>query len=669
MSSDDILWLSFDKADAGTNVLSKEVLEELAALIQKLKEDPPRGLVILSDKSSGFIAGADIKEFTVLKDVSTAEKLVRRGQAVFDSIESLPFPTVAMIHGFCLGGGLELALACRYRVAEDSPRTRLGLPEVQLGIHPGFGGTVRLPKLVGAPAAMDMMLTGRTLDARRAKKIGLVDFATPARHLKAQARKCILESTSSRKISLWKEISNHSLFRPILKKIFRREVQKKAPRAHYPAPYAIIDLWAKYADDPKVMLAEEARSISRLIVGPTAQNLIKVFFLREQLKSLGKQKGVKVSHVHVIGAGVMGGDIAAWCVLRGLRVTLQDREPKYIAPAMKRAHNLFKKKLKKPRPIQEAMDRLIPDVNGEIGLSRADVIIEAIFENAEAKRTLFREVEACAKPDALLATNTSSIPLEELSEALSRPERLVGVHFFNPVAMMPLVEVVAGAQTGTEELKRASAFTCQIDRLPLPVKSSPGFLVNRILMPYLLEAVLLVEEGNSPRDVDRAAVAFGMPMGPILLADTVGLDICLHVVEIMSKTLAISIPEKLRELVKSGHLGKKSGRGFYTYKGGKPCQTQKGPSGIPLPELTDRLMFRMFNEAVTCLNEGVVEDPDLLDAGTIFGTGFAPFRGGIMRHCRAKGLDTVLLRLEELEKQYGERFRPNPGWRDKSSNE
>jgi 3-hydroxyacyl-CoA dehydrogenase/enoyl-CoA hydratase/3-hydroxybutyryl-CoA epimerase len=664
---DGIVWLHIDKAEAGTNVLSKEVLGELDQALRAMEQEPPAGLVILSGKPNGFIAGADVKEFTKLKDSAEALELVRRGQAVFDRLEGLPFITVALIHGFCLGGGLELALACRIRVADDGPSTRLGLPEVQLGIHPGFGGTVRLPHLVGSIAAMDMMLTGRTLDARQARKIGLVDHTVPSRHLKEWGRKCVLDTAlSRRRPSLKVKLTNNSFVRPVIKKFLKRQLRKKAPSAHYPAPYAIVDLWAKYADDPRTMMAEEAASISRLITGPTARNLVRVFFLREKLKSMGKTSSSDFRHVHVIGAGVMGGDIAAWCASQGMKATLQDREPKFLAPAMKRSSDFFRKKLKDPRLIRDAMDRLIPDVNGTIGLPRADVVIEAIFEDVEAKRSLFREVESRARPDALIATNTSSIPLEELSQSLERPERLVGIHFFNPVAKMNLVEVVSGSSTGEEERQRAAAFTRRIDRLPLPVKSAPGFLVNRILMSYLMEAVILVEEGFSPETVDRAALAFGMPMGPILLADTVGLDICLHVGEVISQRLGGTVPQRLREMVDKGRLGKKSGEGFYQYKGGEQIKWKVSNGKTHSLEAPDRLMFRIFNEAMACLREGVVENPDLLDAGIIFGTGFAPFRGGPMNHCQEKGADAIADRLAELEKLYGERFLPDEGWKMRS---
>lgn len=657
-----IVWLALDKADAGANVLSKDVLEELQTIIDGLFVERPSGLVVYSAKPNGFIAGADVKEFTVLKNYDEAAELIHRGQSILDSLEQLPFPTVTMIHGFCLGGGMELALACRYRVAEDDPRTRLGLPEVKLGIHPGFGGTVRLPPLVGAPAAMDLMLSGRTLDARQAQRMGLIDYAVPMRQLRRAAETIVLEHPRPHRPNFIQRMTNHNLVRPLLASSMRKKVAEKAPPQHYPAPYALIDLWAEYAGDRVRMMQEEARSVARLVSGDTARNLVRVFFLQERLKSLGRGSDFTPKRVHVIGAGVMGGDIAAWCALRGLQVTVQDRNPDALGRVMKRAYGLYKKKLKQPRLVQAAMDRLLPDKDG-VGLRRADVVIEAIFEDVKAKQSLYRDIEPIVPPNALLATNTSSIPLETLSQALQRPERLVGVHFFNPVAQMQLVEVVASSVTSPAVAKQAAAFVRHIDRLPLPVKSSPGFLVNRVLMPYLLEAVALESEGVPAVVIDQAATDFGMPMGPILLADTVGLDICLSVAEILSQQLGrATVPQRLRELVAAGRLGKKSGQGFYNYQGDKPALVKPAKGYRPPPDITDRLMFRYFNEAMACLRENVVEDADLLDAGMIFGTGFAPFRGGPMHFVEDTGAAAVRRRLEELNLQHGPRFVPDDGW-------
>ncbi len=658
---DDIAWLHFDKAKSSTNVLSAEVLEELNQLLEDIDRESPRGLVVLSDKPNGFIAGADVTEFTSITDRDTALQLIRRGQEVIDRLANLSFPTVSLIHGFCLGGGLELALACRYRVARDDSGTRLGLPEVRLGIHPGFGGSVRLPRLIGGLAAMDLMLSGRTVSSYQARKLGIVDKIVPDRHLRAAACALILEPPPKHRPKWWAGLTNAAPARKLASVFLRKKVAERAPAEHYPAPYALIDLWENHFDGPLTMLRKEAESVAGLITGPAAQNLVRTFLLQERLKGLGKKTDQVVEHVHVVGAGIMGGDIAAWCAVQGLRVTLQDREPKYIAPAIQRAHALFRRRFKISREVQAAMDRLMPDHKG-VGISQADVVIEAIFEDRDAKRALYREIEPRLKPGAWLATNTSSIPLEELTEDMEQPERLVGLHFFNPVAKMQLVEIVKSIVSSDAVVKHALAFARRIDRLPLPVRSSPGFLVNRALMPYLLEAVILESEGIPAPVIDKAARQFGMPMGPVELADTVGLDICLHVAEILGSQLGTEIPERLRSLVAAGQLGRKSGSGFYKYKKGKPVRIKVEKDYHPPDYLTDRLILPLLNATVACVREGVVDTPDFADAGMIYGTGFAPFLGGPIHYIQDEGADRLHDKMKHLEAAYGERYAPDAGW-------
>lgn len=661
---DEIVWLHFDKADSGTNVFSSGVFKEFFLILDQLIEMNPKGLIILSDKESGFIAGANIEEFTQLESKEDALELIRVGQSAFDKLEALPFPSLSLINGFCLGGGMEMALACDYRIALDDPKTRLGLPEVLLGIHPGWGGTMRMPRLIGAPAAMDLMLSGRTVNARAAKKMGIVDKITAQRHLKRAAKMLILRSPAKSQPGKLVSFANSAVARPLLARYLRKKVSERAPEAHYPAPYALINLWEKYGGDERGMLMEEAVSVARLMSEGTAQNLVRVYFLQERLKSLGKGVDFQPKHVHVIGAGIMGGDIAAWCAFKGMTVTLQDREPKFIAPAIKRAHALFKKRLKVPYLAQAAKDRLVPDHKG-LGVKNADVVIEAIIENKEAKQTLFSQIEPLLKPETILATNTSSIPLDELSETLKQPDRLVGIHFFNPVAKMQLVEIVEGNNTSQENKNKAAKFCRCIDRLPLPVKSSPGFLVNRILMPYLMEAVNLLEEGVPGHVIDKAATDFGMPMGPIYLADTVGLDICLSVAEILGAALGLNVPEALRKKVEAGQLGVKSGQGFYQYQNGKQVKTKTvaDSTGQQTNDIADRLVLQMLNEAIACLREGVIEDQDLLDVGMIFGTGFAPFLGGPMHYMEQRGRQVIIDRLKELEDKYGNQFAADAGWK------
>jgi 3-hydroxyacyl-CoA dehydrogenase/enoyl-CoA hydratase/3-hydroxybutyryl-CoA epimerase len=656
-----ICWLHFDMEGRPTNVLSNDALTELGQALDDLSSEQPFGLIILSDKPKGFCVGADVDGFKAIREEDEALEVLKRGQQVFDRLESLPFPSLCLIHGFCLGGGMELALACRYRIACNDPSTRLGLPEVLLGIHPGWGGTMRLPRLIGAPSAMDLMLSGRTVNARTAKKLGMIDRSVPDRHLKRAAVSLIQQRPRESTPPKWLALTSHNLARPLLAKYLRKQVGKRVNPGHYPAPYALIDLWEHAGGDDRDMLLEEARSVARLITSETTKNLVRVFTLQNQLKSLGRGDAFHPNHVHVIGAGIMGGDIAAWCVYKGMSVTLQDREPKYIAPALKRAHVLFKKRLKVPYLIQAAMDRLVPDVQG-LGIPKADIIIEAIIENLEAKQTLFYEIEPRLKDGALLATNTSSIPLDLLSKTLKQPKRLVGLHFFNPVAKMQLVEVVKGDQTQQLTIDKATDFCRVIDRLPLPVMSSPGFLVNRILTPYLMEAVTMLSEGVPVTVIDKAATAFGMPMGPIELADSVGLDICLSVGDILAESQEIQVPDYLRKKVVAGHFGRKSGQGFYRYKNGKRQSPAKESTEMEFSDVTDRLVLAILNEAMASLREGVVADSDMLDAGMIFGTGFAPFRGGPMHYVEDQGRQPMVDRLAELEGKYGQRFNPDPGW-------
>ena len=628
---DGLAWLALNKAGASANTLSTEVLEEFRSVLDALAAAPPRGLVIRSGKESGFIAGADVDEFERVNTVDDALAIVRRGWDIFNQLAAAPYPTLALVRGFCLGGGLELALACRYRVVVDEPGTRLGLPEVMLGIVPGWGGMRRLPRLAGAPAALDMLLTGRTIDARRAKKLGVADECVPARIMMNAARGVLLAAPRPRRVSFPLSLTLNPIVRPIIAARARKQVASRARREHYPAPYAILDIWAKHDGDALAPPPSDPASIAHLIRTPTAMNLIRVFRLQERLKAFGRDDAAKATHVHVVGAGTMGGDIAAWCALRGLTVTLQDQAAERLKPAMQRAGKLFAERLKDPRRVRDAFDRLIPDIAGE-GVARADVIIEAIFENLEAKRELFQTLEAGAKPSALLATNTSSIPLEQIGAALTDPSRLIGLHFFNPVSRMMLVEIVTGAQTRDALVPRAAAFARQIDKLPLPVKSAPGFLVNRILAPYLMEAMRCVDEGIAPETVDEAALAFGMPMGPIELADSVGLDICLAVGKMLGKDT--QPPKRLSELTAAGHFGRKTKRGFYDWANGKAAKRQ--PGAIPAG-LVERLIGPYVAEAKAALADRIVVDGDLVDAGAIFGTGFAPFRGGPLHYAASSG--------------------------------
>ena len=656
--SNQIIWLGFDRAGESVNSINDEVLDELNSFLHEIaKMNLVKGLVIYSLKDKGFIAGADVNTLAAFEAPAQAVDFLRKGQAVFSRLEGLTIPTVALINGFCMGGGMELALACDYRIASDEDDTCLGLPEILLGFHPGWGGTVRLPKLIGGFNALSqMILTGAALRANKAKKLGVVDDVVPVRQLKRAAIYMILNTPPKHKPSFIQSVTNYTFARRILAKLLRHEVSKKVVRAHYPAPFSVIDLWEKESEFDDRAYLKEADSVQQLFTeNDTTKNLIRIFLLRERLKSFSKKSTFNAKHVHIIGAGVMGGDIAAWCALRGLKVTLQDKSYAQIAPAIGRAHILFQKKLKKPRLVQAAMDRLNADPNG-LGVHSADVIIEAVFENLEVKQAIFKQIESDAKPGTILATNTSSIPLDEISQVMVNPSRLVGIHFFNPVSKMDLVEIVSSQKTEASIVQNSCSFVGQIGRLPLPVKSSPGFLVNRVLMPYLMECIQLLDDGYRPEVIDAAAKSFGMMMGPVELADTVGMDVCLAVAENLMAHFGGVVPKRLHDKVIAGKLGRKTGEGFYKYKNGKAVK-QKVTDNRHADEISRRLILRMVNEASACLREGVVVDADLLDAGMIFGTGFAPFRGGPMHYANSIGRDKLNMLFGQLKTQYGERFK------------
>ncbi|MGA9573816.1 MAG: 3-hydroxyacyl-CoA dehydrogenase NAD-binding domain-containing protein [Lysobacterales bacterium] len=635
---DDVLWLSLDREGESTNSLSLEVLSELGTIVDELEKSPPAGLVLQSAKAGSFIVGADVREFDDYDDAEMASDGIKQVHRLFNRIEALPFPKVVAIDGYCLGGGLEIALAFDYRIATNVDHTRLGFPEIKLGIYPGFGGSARSVQQAGAPGAMELMLSTRNLRPGAARAMGLVDELV-GQHgsLRWAARRAVKQGRKSRKPGQLKRLQNVAPVRKLLAGMMRKKVAARANPKHYPAPYELIEAWELYGDDPQQMMAEEAVRVGKLITGETSRSLRRVFFLMERLKGIAKQSKTKVRRVHVIGAGVMGGDIAAWCVLQGLDVTLQDRELKYIEPALKRAKSLFQKKLRDHNKVNGAMSRLIPDVEGK-GVIHADVIIEAIFEDVEAKRELFAKIEPDAKPGAVLATNTSAIPLADISSVLAQPGRLIGIHFFNPVAKMPLVEVVYDKTSDAEVVARGASFCGLINRFPLPVKSSPGFLVNRVLSGYMAKAMSMHLERGIPIEIlDKAATSFGMPMGPVELADTVGLDVCMKVVTLLGGDATRKQAALLQEKVHAGELGKKSGKGFYAWEKGKPKREDRDSGQYSLDEITDALMQPYFDACKSALADGIVEDADILDAGMIFGTGFAPFRGGPLYYLERKG--------------------------------
>jgi 3-hydroxyacyl-CoA dehydrogenase/enoyl-CoA hydratase/3-hydroxybutyryl-CoA epimerase len=588
-----------------------------------------RGGVVISGKETGFIVGADVREFEALTDERQIIDSVTMVNAYLDRIERLPVPVVCCIHGMCLGGGLELALACHWRIATRDDGTRVGFPEVRLGIFPGFNGTVRSIRQAGALSAMPLMLQGSMIRATVARGMGLLDELVPSPlNLRWAARKAVERKRKSKSAPIWKDLLRQWPARGLLANKLRSETAKKVREAHYPAPFRLIDLFETHAGHLDGMKAAETRAFAPLMLSDTSRNLRRVFKLSEMLKAQApKDLDYKPLRAHVIGAGVMGADIAGWCVACGMEVSLQDVNPEQIAKGIDAQKKLFGRKFKTKAQRDAARARLIADPQGA-NIGRADIVIEAIVERLEVKQSLFQSIEGKLKPGAVLATNTSSIMIEDIARPLADPGRLIGIHFFNPVAQMPLVEVIKGATSREDEVRKGCAFVTAIDKFPLIVKSSPGFLVNRVLAPYMMAALQRVERGEAKEKIDEAARTFGMPMGPVELADTVGLDVCAHVGKILNAPAGES--SKLDQMVAAGKLGKKSGEGFYVWKDGKPQKTEPETpyDQFELERLGRELVEPLIRECERCRDERIVENADFVDAGVIFGTGFAPFRGG-----------------------------------------
>ncbi len=657
-----IIWAILDRKNESANTLSGPVFREFEQILSIVEKMQPEALVFRSAKKSGFIMGAEISEFVDITEDARVKETLEEALVIMDRLEALRFPTIAAIHGFCLGGGLEFVLACKYRICTDD--ALFGFPEVLLGLHPGLAGTWRTLKLADPDKGVEMMLSGRMLYAKQAKSMGIVDAVTPERHINEAIRWAIDGKLKVRREQTMKaKAMNLGPARSLIAMQMEKKVAKKARRDHYPAPYEMIELWREHGGDLKAMRKAETQSFARLMTGDVSKNLMRTFFLREDLKENGKGVDHDIRHVHIIGAGVMGGDIAAWSALRGFKVTLQDMKPELIALAMKRAQKLFKRKLRRPGDATAAMDRLIPDLTGD-GARKADLIIEAVTEKPEIKQIVYKQCEERMKPGTILATNTSSILLETLASGLKAPKNFVGIHFFNPVAKMPLVEVVTHDGLDKKTLSSTLSWVNAINKLPLPVKSSPGFLVNRALTPYMIEAFIAYDEGIKPEEIDAAAEAFGMPMGPIELADRVGLDVALHAAKVLKDDLGKSfpnIPDWFERKVAGGSLGKKSGKGIYEFdEKGRP--KKQGVEGHTSTELQDRLILPLLNACISCLDKGVVETTDLCDGGMIFGTGFAPFRGGPMNYIKRRGVDDILESMERLTRKHGDRFLPDEGW-------
>lgn len=657
-------WLVLDCEAASVNTVTPDVLREFAAHLDRIEVEVPRALILRSGKAAGFAAGADIGTLAGM-DPDQTETLLTEAHAVLDRLEGLSCPTIAVVHGAALGAGFEIALACDYRIAIDG--AAFGLPEVRLGLHPGLGGTVRLPDLIGPLGAMELMLTGKSAHTRKALDLGIADLVIEERHLRRAVDAILGGEVDKASPGLMARSFALASARTLAARRMRQETQKKAPQDHYPAPHAVIDLWEKHGGDAAAMQKAEIASFRDLLQTDASRNLVRAFFLRQKLKS-GAHGADGIDRVHVVGAGVMGAEIAVWIAMQGKRVTVSDPDVAALGAMIRRASDICKAAHKDALETRDTLDRLMPDPDVD-GVAKADLVIEAGPENPEVKGAIFADLAKRMKPGAILATNTSSLQLSAFLDAVPAKTRFAGLHFFNPVSKVPLVEVVSHRKTGKETRDRLLAFCAATDRLPVAVSDSPGFLVNRALMPYLLEALVMLDEGVPKERIDQAALRFGMPMGPVTLADQVGLDICLDVAESLAASLdapIAEIPSQLRDKVEAGDLGQKTGRGFYDWQDGTP----RPETGARIdPDMADRLILPMLNAVAECLRKGVVASPDEADAAMIFGTGFAPFRGGPMRYARSRGYDTIHQRLDQLQAAHGARFAPDAYWCDAASDD
>lgn len=689
-----IAWLTFDRPESRANLLTTGVMRRLDALLTEIEEGARagsiRGVVVRSGKPGMFIAGADVGEIAGITDPADGESKSRQGQAVFLRLDRLPVFTVAAIDGVCLGGGTEMALACDYRLAADDPATRIGLPEVQLGIIPGFGGTVRLPRLVGLQAALPMILTGKPVDARKAYRIGLADERVPAPILGERARQVVRERAAGKPLpQRRRKLADRLLDNPVGRKVVLSQARKRVlaeTGGHYPAPLAALDALAEIESLPlDQALRVEARTLGRLVVTPVCKNLIGVFRLMEAAKKPVTDAAPRpVARVGVVGAGVMGGGIAQLLAYRGLEVRLKDIVPAALGHGLRTARELFDRAVKRGRLGRREASRLMQAIAPTLdysGFGTTGLVIEAVVERMDVKEQVLREIEAAAEPGCIVASNTSALSISEMQQVLSRPEDFCGMHFFNPVSRMPLVEVVRGARTSDEAIATVWAVSRRLDKTPLVVQDGPGFLVNRILAPYMNEAGYLLADGASVKAIDDALVAFGMPMGPLRLLDEVGWDVGRHVAEILYHAFGERMrpAPPLEATGRSKRLGRKGGLGFYHYEGGK----EKGVDASVYRELGDavpderrgisdegireRCLLAMVNEAARALEDGIVARAGHVDLALITGTGFPPFRGGLLRWADTIGIEAVLQKLEAFERTRGTRFSPAPLIREKAA--
>lgn len=672
--------LVFNDPDRPVNVLTPDVMSELDRTLDQITQNAPRALIVRSAKANCFIAGADIKVIENISGPDEARRLARQGQDIFSKLLALPCPSFAAIDGAALGGGLELALFCDYRVVSDNPKTLLGLPEVSLGIIPGFGGTQTLTRTIALTHALAIILAGKRLDGRQAARQKLADLCAPQDIFDRELKRFVRAST--RKRPMPRRELPFSLKREIIFALAKRGVTAET-RGHYPAPYAALEAIRRGLSKPfKQALEVEADVFSRLPGTDVCKNLIRTYFQTEKYKKLKSPGGDSFKPVLpvktvVIGAGTMGAGIAYQLAARGFPVRLKDVKPEFLRKGMASAKSMFASSLKRkrisPEEARDGLNRITPSTD-DAGLAGAGLVIEAAVEDLEIKKKIFAQMSKIVAPGAVLASNTSSLPVTQMAAGTDRPDKVLGLHFFNPVPRMPLVEIVVGEKTSDETLAFGLAMVKALGKTPVIVKDAPGFLVNRLLMPYLNEAAYLLQDGARIDWIDKVALRFGMPMGPLFLIDVVGLDVAAKVSHVLESAFGerMKVCELLNTLTARGELGQKSGRGFYTHAANNKRSAPNAAlyAGLPADSrpdralVEDRLMLPMVNEAAHALAAGVVASAEDVDVGMLLGTGFPPFRGGLLRWADTRGLPSIVARLDEFAAKHGPRFAPAPRLKD-----
>jgi 3-hydroxyacyl-CoA dehydrogenase/enoyl-CoA hydratase/3-hydroxybutyryl-CoA epimerase len=684
-TKDDLFWIGFGKYEkkSMTTFTRGTLLELKEAILEAVeldKKSAVKGLVFFSHKPGVFLAGVDVSVINSLKTEAEALRALDDAHAIFNALDDLKMPTVALVDGVCLGGGLELSLACKKIFVSDNPKTALGLPEVMLGVLPGFGGTYRLPRKVGLPTALDMILTGKQVEGKNALKSGLADAMLPAERMRELAKAYLLEKKTGKKKSMKEEVQAAAMDNFLTRKIIFQKAREKvleSTKGFYPAPLKILEVLEAAAGKGRSdYLALEAQAFSELSQSVQSKNLQHIFFLTDASKKLdNKDQLPTVRRGAVLGAGVMGGGIAWLFAQNNQAPLMKDLTPAALELGLKQASQNFSSALKRRRMSEDEFNRKMRSIEPTLsfeGFRAADLVVEAVVENMDVKKAVFAELEGHVRPDALLTSNTSSLSIEEMSKALQRPERFAGLHFFNPVNKMPLVEIVTHERAARETVDALVKWVLDVKKTPIVVKDGPGFLVNRILAPYLNEAAFLLEDGVAPEALDEAALNFGMPMGPCRLMDEIGLDVCMKVGKIMHEGLGERAkPSELStKLYEAKLLGRKNHRGFYLYdeKGkvtGKNPDLAKLLSGKKVRrdemELQMRLFLPMVNEAAYIFADRIVDKAATVDIGMIYGTGFPPFRGGLCRWADQEGLDQIAERLNNFSKDVSrERYQIAP---------